>query len=201
MFFTRTAPTTARTAEELSRAYGYESHDHFSRSLPVGATVLDVAAGKSTLGLRTAEKRPDIRWWNIDVRRGLFNFAGRQQRRGPDNFQYLQANVFDMPFVDGSFDRIYSSFLLPHIAIDSVPEAERAVGNMARMLTPETGILSVCGFEGGKGYTSATAAEYAADPEAVASAVVESTSAGRTAEFITITNNFIRYLLQFHRLP
>ncbi len=171
--YSELAPTTRRSAKKLSLRYGFNRHEDFAASLPLGSVALDVGAGKSNLGTKTAEKRPDIQWVDVDLRRGLTNYAARRQSKASGNYSRVQASVFDLPFPDGTFDRIFTCWLLPHVRLDSRDLAISATHEMMRVLTPEGIITASGGYE----YRSLsfTKYEYDTDPDFVAKSIVDET--------------------------
>jgi hypothetical protein len=164
----RKAPVTGRKAEGLVQRYGFGTVAEFAEALPDDALVADLAAGKSNLGLKVSKIRSDITWVNVDLRRGIFNYPKRQQQKGRSNFSYFQGDIFALPFRRGVFDRVYSSWFLPHAALDSTEIAMNAVHCMAELLNSE-GALHIAGFGAS---ARVTAKNYDIDPVGAAEFIV-----------------------------
>ncbi len=197
------APTTKRTANHLAKRYGFENPRQLAESLPPDARVVDFGAGKSNFGNKITRIREDVTWLNIDVRSGLFQHAQRHQRRSPSGLQYMKADVFNPPLRSGTLDRVYSSWLLPHIELESWELALDAVHSMASLLN-ETGVLSV--NAGGSFLHKARACMVSADeynnaPEEVADTVVKTVALDGMYRRLQVDNNRIRGAVNLHKLP
>lgn len=138
------APTTCRSAKLLSRVYGFKTPKELAESLPTEATVVDFGAGQSKFGQKIVGLRDDIGWTNVDPRYGS-DHSTRKRVLLPEGVVHIAGDVLDPPFESGTFDRVYSSALLPHIVMTSPVLALRAIHNMATLLK-EDGVLSVAGF-------------------------------------------------------
>lgn len=171
------APTTKRSARLLSRVYGYKNPAELAASLPDEAVIADFGAGHSKFGKTIVGLRDDITWVNVDPR--YVSFRGRRfQKKAPEGLHYLAGDVLNPSLAEGTFDRVFSSALLPHIVMTSRDLAIGGVHNMAGLLK-ENGELSTAGFVNSRRQISpdriisVTAEQYHADPEAVASQVVD----------------------------
>jgi hypothetical protein len=197
------APSTKRTARHLSKRYGFKNPKQLAESLPPYARVADFGAGKSHFGKTITDLRPDVMWLNIDVRTGLFQHAQRQQRRSSSGLQYIKSDIFAPPIRPGTLDRVYSSWLLPHIELESGELAVRAVHAMASLLN-ETGILSInaSGRLLSRERTSVVSAEeYYASPAELAVDVVRDIALDGLYRRLQIDNNRIRGAAHLHKLP
>lgn len=98
---------------------------------PMGGAVLDVGTGPGVLLAEIARDRPDLRVTGIDLsadmvaaaERNISEFGGRVTARVGD--------VTDLPFADGTFDLIVTSFSLHHW-----DDVAAAVPELARVLRP-----------------------------------------------------------------
>lgn len=184
------APTTGRTANLLAVAYGFNNVDELAESLPTDARGADFGVGDSNLGETIVGLRNDVRWVGVDLRR-----TEKMQNILPavgSNLSYVQASIFAPPMAKGSLDVVCSSWLLPHIEMDSHELALRAVHSMAQLLKPEGRLYTassdvryrdvshniVAKVTGGslrcrdRAY-SFSSTDYVADPDAIAEATVE----------------------------
>lgn len=167
------APSTARTAKRLSRAYGFETPQALAHSLPDGAFVVDVGSGKSKFGNTIATLRPDIHWVNIDMRNGSARSMHRLQAKAPSNVQYVGGDVLKLPIAPATAQRVYTTALLPHIELTSPELAQEAFIGMAELLADE-GILAYNGFSASRNSARhITAAEFHADPTGVSQLAIE----------------------------
>ena len=96
-------------------------------TVPEGADVLDVGTGP---GVLLAERRPDLRLTGIDVSADMVTAA----RRNLGKFERASArvaDVTDLPFGDGSFDVVVTSYSMHHW-----DDPVAAVPELARVLRP-----------------------------------------------------------------
>ena len=91
-----------------------------------GRSVLDVACGTGVVA-REAARRTRARVVGIDVNPGMLAVA----RRVEPGIEWLEADAVALPFADGSFDTV-----LCQASLMFVPEPERALGEMARVVAP-----------------------------------------------------------------
>lgn len=190
------APSTRRSAKTLADFYGFDSPRAMAESLPKDARVADIGAGQSKLGRTITDLRDDVTWLNVDLRTGLFRFSQRQQRDSAPGLQYLKADIFHLPVASGSLDRVYSSWLLPHIRLDSQELAIQAVHNMAALLKHD-GVMAVAAL----GSETVAVAEYYDAPQATAERMVNTVAFGPISGFIQRANNIARGVLFLDRLP
>ena len=172
-------PTTDRTARELSRAYGFSSPEALAESLPTDAVVADIGTGLSTLGDAIAEARSDINWLNVDIRYSGHAYLserqlGKKRQASPDNVHYVAGNALSLGLKQGAFDRVYSSWMLPHLYLTSPKLATAAVHNMAQLLRAD-GSMSV---HSRKTRNNVSARDYHADPDKVAQDIVQASRLG-----------------------
>lgn len=195
-FYEHAAPSTGRGARMLARAYGFENPRELATSLPAGARVADFGSGKSNLGEKITAMRPDILWLNIDVRTGLFHHAQRHQRKSPAGLQYIKGSVFHPPVQPGTLDRVYSSWLLPHIELDSRTLALDAVHSMTRLLRPE-GQINLMGWNTANAWRN----EYDGSPDETAERLVDAIACGPIGRKIQVANNLVRVVTGLDKLP
>jgi hypothetical protein len=134
------APSSGLDAESLAAFYGYADVTGLAASLPLGAIAADFGTGTSDLGETVSGLRADVRWINVDIRSGSHLQVPPHQTIPHGNLRYVQASVFCPPFKERSLDRVFSSWLLPYIHLDSAELAVAAVHRMAGLLK-ERGVL------------------------------------------------------------
>ncbi len=137
--------STPRTAEFLVPSLGFCSLQHFSASIPVGAEVIDVGAGLSTLGHTMANIRHDIAWTNFDIRYERGGFLGDDMSRfneliesAPYNLRYVPGNILEPPseISNKRYARVISYFMVQY-ATASCEEAGRvAIENLLNLTAP-----------------------------------------------------------------
>jgi ubiquinone/menaquinone biosynthesis C-methylase UbiE len=118
-----------------------------------GARVLDVGCGTGVLTRRLA-RRPDVASVvGVDVAPSLLDRA-RALCSALPNVTFEQGDATALPFADASYDVVVLDSTLSHVA-----DAERAIGEAARVLRPN-GVLAV--FDGN--YSTTTVALGDHDP-------------------------------------
>lgn len=77
-----------------------------------GSTVLDAGCGSGTLTRELARRFPDTQFVALDVNASVFALA----RAASDlsNLHVVQASLFALPFVEGSFDYVWCNGVLHH---------------------------------------------------------------------------------------
>jgi ubiquinone/menaquinone biosynthesis C-methylase UbiE len=98
---------------------------------PQGAALLDVGTGPGVLLVEVADSRPDLHVTGVDLSPDMVAAAQRNLQRFGDRATARVANVTDLPFPDGSFDLIVSSFSMHHW-----DDPEAAAPELARVLRP-----------------------------------------------------------------
>lgn len=144
-----TAPMTASAAGFLAEVYGGPGTtiDDFAESLPADATVMDVGAGRSDLGLEVASRRPDVLWVNADIQYGFHDkvwpLIAVAEEACADKLQFTGRDVLTLPGdLAGRFDRVYSYNLTSHLLHIRRDLGRRAVDGMTGLLESD-GALSI----------------------------------------------------------
>jgi demethylmenaquinone methyltransferase/2-methoxy-6-polyprenyl-1,4-benzoquinol methylase len=99
---------------------------------PSGASVLDVGCGTGSLSKRLAAR---FRVTGVDVSERMLEIAGR--RLGP-RVRLVRGSVFRMPFRDGAFEGVASSFVLRNLA-----DLQAAFAEIARVTRAGSSIALV----------------------------------------------------------
>ncbi|HEY8453060.1 MAG: class I SAM-dependent methyltransferase [Micromonosporaceae bacterium] len=103
---------------------------------PHGAAVLDVGTGPAVLLVELARLRPDLRLTGVDPSADMVAAAERNLRRCAPDASAVVGDATHLPFPDGAFDLIVTSFSLHHW--DDVPAAG---AELARVLRPGGRVL------------------------------------------------------------
>ncbi|MBO0826503.1 MAG: class I SAM-dependent methyltransferase [Streptosporangiales bacterium] len=109
-------------------------------TVPDDADVLDIGTGPGVLVLELARRRPDVKVTATDLSADMVERAERNLREVGERATARVADATDLPFEDGSFDLVVTSFSMHHWA-----EPEAAVPELARVLRPG-GRLAVYDF-------------------------------------------------------
>ena len=92
-------------------------------------TLLDVGAGSGTITASLASYMPLGKVIATDLSEEILQKAKRHAEDvGAGNVEIRQANVYELPFRDGTFDVVHASQVLGHL-----DEPGRAVGEMIRV--------------------------------------------------------------------
>jgi arsenite methyltransferase len=123
---------TALPAEVTSSFAGI-GNPHAVGRIPVGATVLDIGCGAGTDLLLAARRvGPSGRAIGVDMTEAMRHRAVRGAAAcGLDNVDVRNGDATRLPVEDGSVDVVISNGVL-----NLVPEKERAVAEIARVLKP-----------------------------------------------------------------
>lgn len=118
--------------------HGYPNVDVFAESLPQGANILDVGSGDSEFGKTVAELRPDVSWTNFDFSYRDEDALAKISEGAPDNIKYVAGDVTKLGemYEPGTFDAVYSYWMMPHLSIDDVEPALEAAKAMFDVAKP-----------------------------------------------------------------
>ncbi|MEM6725870.1 MAG: methyltransferase domain-containing protein [Bacteroidota bacterium] len=89
---------------------------HHDSIWPAGSRILEAGCGVGAQTKTVAAQNPDCQFVSIDISQDSVNAA--QQligSMGLTNVRFQQANIFDLPFEDASFDHILLCFVLEHL--------------------------------------------------------------------------------------
>ena len=98
-----------------------------------GHRVLEIGCGTGSLLLAVARRQPGVEVIGIDPDPGALRRTRRKADRAGLPIRVERAFAGELPFPDGSIDRILSSFMLHHLDEDEKP---RAVREIRRVLRP-----------------------------------------------------------------
>lgn len=120
---------------------------HGDTQYPAGSLVLEVGCGVGAQTVALASRSPQATFTAIDISDGFLAQARKRVAdAGLKNVLFQKADVFNMPFIDESFDHVFVCFLLEHLA-----EPERAMKCLARVLK-KGGTITVIEGDHGSAY-------------------------------------------------
>ena len=90
---------------------------HGDTRFDAGSTVLEAGCGVGAQTVILSGHSPDALITSIDVSAESLELARRRvEAAGCSNVTFRQADVFDLPFADETFDNVFVCFLLEHLA-------------------------------------------------------------------------------------
>jgi SAM-dependent methyltransferase len=104
----------------------------------VGEDVLDVACGTGNVAIRAAEAGGRV--VGVDLTPELFDAGRRQAAQAGVTIEWVEGDAEDLPFEDGSFDVVLSTF-----GCMFAPRHQLTAAELARVLRPG-GRLGVCAW-------------------------------------------------------
>ena len=117
---------------------------HMGTHYPAGARVLECGCGTGAQTIHLAASSPEAEIVSVDIApEHLERAQARVENAGYGNVNFQIADVFDLPFAEQSFDHVFVCFLLEH-----VPEPERALQNLGRVLKSGGSITAIEGDHG-----------------------------------------------------
>lgn len=117
---------------------------HHDTHYPAGALVLEAGCGIGAQTVTLARQSPLAQIVSVDISEASLSAARERVRTaGLRNVDFLQADVFDLPFAVASFDHVFLCFVLEHLQrpID-------ALRSLMRVLRPGGTITVVEGDHG-----------------------------------------------------
>jgi ubiquinone/menaquinone biosynthesis C-methylase UbiE len=119
---------------------------HADTVYPAGSRVLEAGCGVGAQSVILARNSPKAHFTSIDISAESLRAAGeRVASEGYDNVTFRQADIFDLPFPEESFDHVFVCFVLEHL-----PDPVAALSALRRVLK-RGGSLTV--IEGDHGST------------------------------------------------
>ncbi len=98
---------------------------------PVAGRVLDVGSGTGEVLARLAKRFTAARFVGVDLEEAHLERARSRLARFGERIHLQRGDALALPFGDGEFDQVISRHLL-----QAVPDAERALAEMSRVLRP-----------------------------------------------------------------
>jgi len=102
-------------------------------ALTAGQRVLDVGCGTGTLTIWAKEREPGIDIFGIDGDPEVLRRAAQKATEAGVQIDLREALADDLPFDDGSFDRVITSLVFHHLPTDV---KQRSAAEIARVLKP-----------------------------------------------------------------
>lgn len=102
--------------------------------LQPGQQVLDLACGTGTLTLLLKRREPGAEVIGIDGDPRILSIAKKKTRAVDAAIRFDQGMSFDLPYADGSFDRVVSSLFFHHLSEEN---KRRTLGEVGRVLKGE----------------------------------------------------------------
>ena len=95
--------------------------------------VLDIGCGTGTLAVLVKRQHPDVEVVGLDPDSRALERARRKAQRAAVSIQLDRGFSDELPYADSSFDRVFSSFMLHHLA---ATEKETTLREVCRVLKP-----------------------------------------------------------------
>ncbi len=114
---------------------------HGDTRYPPGAHVLEAGCGVGAQTVILTANSPDARFTSIDV--SETSLAQARRTVTSPNVTFQQADIFDLPFADASFDHVFVCFVLEHLR-----EPEAALRALARVVAPGGSLTVIEGDHG-----------------------------------------------------
>jgi SAM-dependent methyltransferase len=131
---------------------------HHDTAYPAGARVLEAGSGVGAQTVTLARHSPDATFVSVDVSaQSIAEAELRVREAGLDNVEFLQADLFDLPFEAGSFDHVFVCFVLEHLA-----RPVEALTTLMHLLQPGGTVTVIEGDHGSAYFHPDSAAAHAA---------------------------------------
>ncbi len=99
--------------------------------LEPGQRVLDLACGTGTLTLLLKQRAPEAEVIGIDGDPKILSIARKKARARDAAIRFDEGMSFDLPYADGSFDRVISSLFFHHLSEEN---KRRTLSEVVRVL-------------------------------------------------------------------
>lgn len=134
-----------REALRLSeQAETLENLLHHDTIYPPGAKVLEAGCGIGAQTVILARNNPEAEITSVDISSESLEKARENvDKKGIKNVRFLQADVFSLPFEDGSFDHVFVCFVFEHLQ-----NPEEALKKLKKVLKPGGTVTVIEGDHG-----------------------------------------------------
>ena len=88
---------------------------HHDTAYPAGSRVLEAGCGVGAQTVTLVARSPGARFTSVDVSADSIAEA-RRRTDGAPNVEFVQADLFALPFAPASFDHVFVCFVLEHLA-------------------------------------------------------------------------------------
>ena len=113
-----------------------------------GQRILDLGCGTGTLSIMTKKAHPDSEVIGLDGDPQVLEIARRKAKETGASIQFDEGMAYQLPYPDGSFDRVLSSMVFHHLATQ---DKERTLAEIYRVLKPD-GELHLADFGEPQGF-------------------------------------------------
>ena len=104
---------------------------HSDTEYPAGSLILEAGCGVGAQTVTLAVRSPEARFISVDVSKESVAEAKRKiDEAGLKNVEFRQADIFNLPFDNASFDHVFVCFVLEHLA--QPVEALKILRNLIR---------------------------------------------------------------------
>lgn len=116
----------------------YKEALFFQKYLNSNMKVLDCGCGPGSISMGIAEFLKDGYIILTDIKKGQLEIAKNEaKRRNLENIEYVQCDIYNLPFENSSFDAVFSHAVLQHLS-----NPQKAINEMYRVLKPH-GVLGI----------------------------------------------------------
>jgi len=117
---------------------------HQGTSYPEGSSILEAGCGTGAQTVTLAVNSPGARFLSIDISQTSITKAkAAVEAKNITNVTFRQADIFNLPFKENSFDHIFVCFVLEHL-----PNPVEALKQLKTVLKPEGSITVIEGDHG-----------------------------------------------------
>jgi ubiquinone/menaquinone biosynthesis C-methylase UbiE len=117
---------------------------HSDTSYPAGSRVLEAGCGVGAQTVTLSRKSPQALITSIDISETSLGEARRRaSAAGVKNVRFERANIFELPYMPGSFDHVFVCFVLEHL-----PRPLEALNALKAMIAPGGTITVIEGDHG-----------------------------------------------------
>lgn len=136
---------TDREAERLrDQANCLEELLHYDTVFPDGSKILEVGCGTGAQTKIITKRNPKSDFISFDRSSESLKMAKEMiKRENINNVQFVEADIFDLPYGNDSFDGILICFVLEHL-----PYPDKALKIMKNILKPEGTLIVIEGDHG-----------------------------------------------------
>ena len=131
---------------------------HADTAYPGESTVLEAGCGVGAQTLTLARRSPDARFTSVDLSESSLAEARRRVAQADlGNVEFVQGDVFALPFEPESFDHVFVCFFLEHVS-----RPVEALSALRRLLRPGGTVTVIEGDHGSAYFHPDSAAAHAA---------------------------------------
>jgi len=117
---------------------------HSDTRYPAGSRVLEAGCGVGAQTAALSRNSPEASITSLDISRAsVLQARGRTREAGLDNIDFLQADIFHLPFEPQSFDHLFLCFVLEHL-----PRPVEALTALKKFIRPGGTITVIEGDHG-----------------------------------------------------